>query len=184
VYRVHPHRDAAALNAIATGQIFLPGLDFASRSPNMEDGLGPGGDGGGDAPAWRGGAALPAAAGASVRELSAAEAVAIIDAAAAAAAAAAEAPDGSAGSGGSGPLPPPPSGPDVQTRRPDGAPGPCLPAALAAALWTGAEINDKEIYVGPLVRIECETDLFKALGLAYIPPHLREVVMGTVVWAK
>lgn len=38
-----------------------------------------------------------------------------------------------------------------------------------------------ETVVGPVVKCSCETDIFNALGLAYVPPHLRNLISGGVV---
>jgi DNA polymerase lambda len=78
----------------------------------------------------------------------------------------------------------------AKRRRPKGAAGGSPPTASAAAAAAGddADAEDAAAAAGiPVVsadsltpsgtagRVECgcETDIFKALGLAYVPPHLR-----------
>lgn len=49
---------------------------------------------------------------------------------------------------------------------------------MVSALRHGGWIGDREVLVGPVVRVERERELFEALGLAYIPPHMRNVAGG------
>lgn len=54
-------------------------------------------------------------------------------------------------------------------------------AAVAAAAKGGAEstltsgISGSEAVVGPPVSCACETDIFTAVGLSYVPPHMRDI---------
>jgi DNA polymerase/3'-5' exonuclease PolX len=41
---------------------------------------------------------------------------------------------------------------------------------------SGRSTTIKETVVGPAVKCNCETDIFKALGLDYVPPHLRNLM--------
>jgi len=63
----------------------------------------------------------------------------------------------------------------LQSVRADGSPGPRIPPDMLAALRSGGIFSDdfKDIYVGPFILIEREKQLFDALGLAYVPPHMR-----------
>lgn len=33
----------------------------------------------------------------------------------------------------------------------------------------------RETIVGPAIRCTCETDIFRAIGLSYVPPHMRDI---------
>jgi DNA polymerase/3'-5' exonuclease PolX len=41
---------------------------------------------------------------------------------------------------------------------------------------SGRSSTIQETVVGPAVKCSCETDIFKALGLDYVPPHLRNLM--------
>jgi hypothetical protein len=41
---------------------------------------------------------------------------------------------------------------------------------------SGRSTTIKETVVGPAVKCSCETDIFKAIGLEYVPPHLRNLM--------
>jgi hypothetical protein len=68
-----------------------------------------------------------------------------------------------------------PRGRAVQAVFADGTRGPWVSEGLVSALRAGGPITDKCVLVGPIVPVRRERDLFDALGLAYIPPHMRNV---------
>uniref|UniRef100_A0A383VYZ5 DNA polymerase beta thumb domain-containing protein n=1 Tax=Tetradesmus obliquus TaxID=3088 RepID=A0A383VYZ5_TETOB len=41
---------------------------------------------------------------------------------------------------------------------------------------SGRSSTIQETVVGPAVKCSCETDIFKAIGLDYVPPHLRNLM--------
>lgn len=41
---------------------------------------------------------------------------------------------------------------------------------------SGKSTTVRETVVGPAIKCSCETDIFKAIGLAYVPPHLRNLM--------
>jgi hypothetical protein len=49
-------------------------------------------------------------------------------------------------------------------------------AAQGAVLVPAREGGERELVVGPAVAVACETDIFRTLGLPYVPPHLRNIV--------
>jgi DNA polymerase lambda len=49
-------------------------------------------------------------------------------------------------------------------------------AAQGAVLVPAREGGERELVVGPAVALTCETDIFRTLGLPYVPPHLRNIV--------
>lgn len=38
--------------------------------------------------------------------------------------------------------------------------------------------GEKETFVGPPIALTCESDIFRAVGLEYVPPHLRNYENG------
>ena len=63
-------------------------------------------------------------------------------------------------------------------RAADGGPGPWLGRDLIAALRAGGLISAecKDVILGPVIRVEREADIFAALQLDYVPPHMRSSV--------
>lgn len=144
VYRA-PLRQAAVLKGIVSGAYVLP--------PGAEELLGRTGGGGGDR-----GAAAGAGGGAAAGR--------------AAGAATADGPSAPQRRGSAGGR----AGPEEVVRAvhaSDSRPGPWVARDLLAALLSGGLVKEDEVVVGPLVPVHREGELFQALGLAYIPPHMR-----------
>lgn len=59
----------------------------------------------------------------------------------------------------------------------EGSPRVCDPGRRGrlTLCLAGAEDGDG-ILTGPVIKVTSETDIFRALGLAYVPPHMRDLV--------